>query len=122
MARTSSVPTAPSGGSKTAAAAADETLVEGWRAVLSVVGRAGLGARRRRGDIFGSLPTPATVEEGQEIPEGADVDSMVESVKRGGVRLPVPSIYCYALLTPSVGFRFYFQSKELLRYVKGLLG
>lgn len=102
MARTSSVPTAPGGGTKTAAAATDETLVEGWRAVLSVVGRAGLGARRRRGDIFGSLPTPATVEEGQEISEGADVDSMVESVKRGGVGLPVTSLHRYVCLRLSL--------------------
>jgi len=72
----------------------DDSLVEGWRAVLGVVGRAGMGARRRRSDIFG--PTNST-DEGREEGEGADVDEMVESVKRGG-------------------------SKELLRYVKGLLG
>lgn len=63
--------------------AGEEALVEGWRAVLSVVSRAGMGARRRRSDIFGPV---AADQDGGEA-EGADVDSLVESVKRGGVRL-----------------------------------
>jgi len=71
-----------------------ETLVEGWRAVLSVVNRAGMGARRRKDDIFG----PVMGTDGQVEDEGAaSVDSMVESVKKGGPR-------------------------DLIRYVKGLLG
>jgi hypothetical protein len=92
--------TAPAGGTKSAAGGPDETLVEGWRAVLSVVGRAGLGARRRRSDIFGPLPSTDTVEEGQET---ADVDSMVESVKRGGVSpFSYLDLYYFALLMRSM--------------------
>jgi hypothetical protein len=86
-------------------------VLEGWRAVLAVVLRYGLGQRqrdrtaalRRRVSIDGD----SAMEVDGENPEGenadgagADVDkveAMVESVKaRGG--------------------------KELLRYVKGLLG
>ncbi|KAF8339592.1 C3HC zinc finger-like-domain-containing protein [Cantharellus anzutake] len=71
-----------------------ELLVEGWRAVLGVVNRAGMGARRRRSDVFG----PLSSTDDQMADEGAaNVDSMVESVKKGGTR-------------------------DLLRYVKGLLG
>jgi len=71
-----------------------ETLVEGWRAILSVVNRAGMGARRRNDDIFG----PVVGTDGQPEDEGAaNVNSMVESVKKGGTR-------------------------DLIRYVKGLLG
>lgn len=80
-------PALPQTTSKTSSpASTDETLVEGWRAVLSVVSRAGMGARRRRSDIFGPTHTPTVEEEGSgDGPESTDIDSMVESVKRGGV-------------------------------------
>ena len=104
---------------KAAAAATDvEPLTEGWRAVLSIVGRAGMGARRRRrrrSDLFGMELVLAsdTVREGEEeggstigkkqgasieVDEGVDkVDEMVESVKRGGVCLIFRLLRCHPL-------------------------
>lgn len=89
-------------------------LVEGWKAMLSVVGRSGLGMRRRKSDIFGNANALSTAE--GDVGEGADVDSMVESVKKGGVRQPG------SLLTYTTEHTIIFQSRELMKYVKGLLG
>lgn len=86
--------------------------LEGWRAVLSVLLRYGMAQR--------SQLSGRRVEEGEEgRPEsGTDFDSgvnaMVEGVKARGVRL----YPCYIDIYPLTGI----QGKDLLRYVKGLLG
>lgn len=74
-------------------------MTEGWRAVLSVVGRAGMGRRRRkRSDQLGmELQIASAAVQEEDVTNGASgteevdesekrVDEMVESVKRGGVR------------------------------------
>jgi hypothetical protein len=85
----------------------EEVLTEGWRAVLSAVGRAGMGRRRRkRSDQLGmelQMASAAVQEEGSTNGEGTEeideserrVDEMVESVKRGGVRSAFPQTTPY---------------------------
>jgi hypothetical protein len=61
-----------------------EAIVEGWRAVLSVVGRCGMSSRRRRSDLFGGI-LGLDQSKGEEL--GMDVDNLVDGVKRGGVSI-----------------------------------
>ncbi|KDQ19302.1 hypothetical protein BOTBODRAFT_51734 [Botryobasidium botryosum FD-172 SS1] len=79
---------------------AEDALVEGWKAVVNVVGRCGMGMRvRRRSGIAGlgtSGSAGVTSEGGGDDEDTMSVDNLVENVKRGG-------------------------SKDLLRFVKNLL-
>ncbi|KAK7033034.1 C3HC zinc finger-like-domain-containing protein [Favolaschia claudopus] len=92
----------PGTASATAGVGATPGILEGWRAVLTVVLRYGLGQRQRERRLRGSVDDIATMDvDGNSIADQPavvdNVGAMVESVKaRGG--------------------------KELLRYVKGLLG
>jgi len=86
---------------------AEDALVEGWKAVVNVVGRCGMGMRVRRRSGIAGLGTSGsgsgsgttrtgTAGEGGEDEDTMFVDNLVENVKRGG-------------------------SKDLLRFVKNLL-
>ncbi|KAG6328042.1 hypothetical protein ID866_11047 [Astraeus odoratus] len=92
--RSTAVPSLPSAASLTATTANnDGGLMEGWRAVLAIVQRNGLSGRQRLARFTGNT---GTVEQGRdEELEGVGV--MVAGVKSKG-------------------------GKELLQYVRGLLG
>ncbi|KAG6328043.1 hypothetical protein ID866_11046, partial [Astraeus odoratus] len=92
--RSTAVPSLPSATSLTATTANnDGGLMEGWRAVLAIVQRHGLSERQRLARFTGNT---AAVEQGRDE-ELEGVGAMVAGVKSKG-------------------------GKELLRYVRGLLG
>jgi len=88
-------------------------LVEGWRAVLAVIQRHGLSQRQRlaRFMLNGESSTGTRDEE----LEG--VEAMVAGVKSKGVRMT-----CAFWLGRVIIMIFLLQGRELLKYVKSLLG
>jgi hypothetical protein len=99
LVRSTVIPSLPSASAPDAAQAQEDTL-EGWRAVLAVLSRYGLGQRARTRRVPSSISAAlrAGAEEVAEEPMEVDsVNAMVADVKKRG-------------------------SRDLLKYVKSLLG
>ena len=93
--------------------------IEGWRAVVAVVSRYGNSQRQRLG--LNRVPSgrPESIAEGTENVEGEanSIEAMVAGVKSHGVSSFQRSRYAFSVLTDAM-----WQGKDLLKYVKGLLG
>ena len=89
--------------------------LEGWRAVLTVVLRYGMAQRQRIEYNFLSRHHPPEKVDEQSAMDVDDVKAMVAGVKSRGVS--------HNLIHRSLSFSdMDIQGKELLRYVRGLLG
>jgi len=88
-------------------------LVEGWRAVLAVIQRHGLSQRQRLARFM--LNGESSTGTHDEELEG--VEAMVAGVKSKGVRMT-----CAFWLGRVTIMNFLLQGRELLKYVKSLLG
>lgn len=99
----------------------EHNLVEGWRAVYNTVLRFGMSERPRTmmhpsGDPLSSPGTEPVIEQGEKAEDDVmnGVIELVEGVKRHGVS----KITLYLLIDQPIGS----QGKQLLSYVRGLLG
>ena len=101
-----------------------QNTVEGWRAVLTVVGRHGMARKQRIAharSVSGRSMNEAATQLAQEssLPQGEQeidaVEAMVAGVKSRGVCCVRSYIFC-------ITDERFLQGKDLLKYVKGLLG
>jgi len=110
-------------------------FVEGWKALMSVVSRSyrrkTAGSKNPFGGLSGSISNTLRDENDNDISFEAvsnesDVDQVSEIVKdvksrHGGVRIAISPL-CVCLSPFSCLYPFVRQGRDLLRFVKGLLG